>query len=151
MMSHETTLQKAERHYDAAYYLLNVTLPAVKDSKLMLGIMENIFNSLESAMIAALLHTGKTCPENFGAKLALFQEKFAGDSTPDFDSLIEIKNIRELHQKTSIEFRRGDSFVLCHKDYRMKPLTTMDVAKHLKNTEKILGLVRTITSQDRKN
>jgi len=151
MSDSESILQKAEQHYDVAHYLLNVTLPAIKDPKLMLGIVENIFNSLENLMKAALYHSGKTCPESFEAKLALFNERFSDISSKKiFDSILEINEMRELHKNTSMEFRRGESFVLCHPNYRLKPLTSNDLQKHLDYNKKILSLIKERISSEGK-
>ena len=45
---------KARQQYDAAFHLLNVTFPLVKDPKLLIGIVHNVFMSMEYSMDAIL-------------------------------------------------------------------------------------------------
>ena len=46
--------QKVFQQYDTAFHLLKVTFPLVKDQKLLMGVIHNLFTSLELCMDAIL-------------------------------------------------------------------------------------------------
>jgi len=158
MPSRYIFLEKAEKHYLSANHLLNTTLPAIKDPKLLLGVIENIFLCLESSIDALLSHESELLlitppPKNFEGKLAVFQTRTAPRNKIDssfVDLAVTMKELVELHKKTPMEFRRNDSFVLTSKDYRLKNLTVPLITQHLAKTKEFLENTKRIIEKYRK-
>ena len=159
MPSRHDFLEKAEKHYSSANHLLNTTLPAIKDPKLLLGVVENIFLCLESAIDALLFHDRELLlisppPKSFEGKLAVFQTRTAPRNKIDssfVDLAVTMKELMELHKKTPIEFRRKDAFIITGKDYRLRPLTAPLLAQQLEKTKQFLEYTKVIIEKYRHN
>jgi len=137
---------KALQQYDAAFHLLNVTFPLVKDPKLLLGIVHNLSQSMEAAMDAILAYERelKLIPHyhnNFQSKFNLFRYKsMKRNKTPPSHStfMMDLRELLELHERSPMAFQRGDRFVICGKDYRMKIISTRELQKYLAQTKDFL-------------
>lgn len=145
--------EKAYQQHITASHLLNVTFPLIKDQKLLLGIVHNLFNSVEAAMTAILqyeqnLRLVSGFNENdFQSKFNTFRSKSVRrNKIPSSTvSLIqELKEIVELHQKSPMVFQRGSSVVICNKQYELKSITARDVAQYLSQTKEFLEVMEGI-------
>lgn len=145
--------EKARQQYDAAFHLLNVTYPLVQDQKMLIGIVHNLFSSLESSMDAILAYERQlrlipAYPENFQSKFNLFRLKSVrrNQIPPQFVNLLkELNEMIRLHKESPMEFQRGSKFVICNGSYRMKSITVADLKSHLNLTKEFLELTEKIT------
>jgi hypothetical protein len=131
MEKYEELRDIAGKKIKIADHMLTMTYPMVKDPKLLLAVMENIFLALTNSM-GSLLHYEriyKRVPpfqDTFVSKFNVFKQKCAKRLNIDPESVMMIHEIKEIilqHKKSPVEFTRNDSFIICSEDYRMKTIT----------------------------
>ena len=148
--------EKAIKNLKIADHMLTVTFPLVKDTKLLLAVMENIFLGYTHA-IAAILHherVFKNIPpfqDTFESKLNMFRERCVGKFSIDKSYLTEVQDIRDIlveHRKSTVEFKRGDRFVICAEDYRLKTISAADIGKYLDKAKVFIQAMDNIVKKD---
>ena len=144
--------EKAHQQYETASHLLKVTMPLVKDPKLFIGILHNLFNSLEASMEAILAYDRELqlispFADTFAAKFNTFQQKSARryNLSPEYTTLmLDLKETLELHKKSPMEFQRGSRLVICQQDYQVRAISAQDINVHLAKTGRFLALMEEI-------
>lgn len=139
--------EKALQQYEAAFHLLHVTFPLVKDPKLLMGVVHNIFSSLEYSMGAILdyerqLHLVPHYFDNFQSKINLFRLRSVRRNNIPMETvnlMLELRDILELHKISPMEFQRGNRLVICNKDYLLKTLSIKELHAHLAKAREFLG------------
>lgn len=153
------TRDKALRNIKIADHMLTQTYPSVKDPKLLLSVLENIFLSLTNAM-AAILHYErmyKRIPafdENFDSKFNTLKLKVAHryKINKDYLNLIStIKNTIVAHKKSPVEFSRKDVFVICSDSYDMKTVSANEIKKYIDGAKGFVREMQNIVGQNHKN
>jgi len=137
---------KAGEKLKLADHMLTQTYPLVKDPKLLLAVIENIFLALTSGIASILYYerTFKNIPpfvDNFENKFNLFKEKCVPkyNLRKEYIELIsEIKEAVIAHRKSPIEFARKDNFVICSDNYKLKTITIEQIKKHIDLTKTFL-------------
>ncbi len=151
--SYLSAKEKAYQQYDTAFHLLTVTFPLVKDQKLLLGIVHNLFSSVEAAMTAILQYerdlrlVSGFNEVDFQSKFNTFRDKSVRRNkiSGSTASLIqELKEIVDLHHKSPMVFQRGARVVICDKRYELKSLTMRDIAQYLNQTKGFLDQMEQI-------
>ena len=142
---------RAQQRLRIADHMLTQTYPLVKDTKLLLAVIENIFLSLTSAM-AALLYYERTFKrvgpfvDNFENKLLLFKQVCKRYDLPK-EHVFLIKNVKDLilaHKKSPVEFARKDCFVICGENYSMQTITTEKIKGYIMQSKELLSDVSQI-------
>ena len=144
--------ERAIQHYEAAFHLLNVTFPLIKDPKLLPGVINNIFASLEAAIDAILryerqLQLVPPYSDNFQSKFNMFRYKSVRRNKIEqkhVNLITDLKEILILHKKSPVEFQRGNKFVICSKDYHLKIISITDIKKYLNQTKEFLETMERI-------
>jgi hypothetical protein len=152
MEKFEEARDKARKNIKLADHLIYVTYGLVKDPKLFLAIMDNIFLALTNSL-GALLHFEryyKRIPpfhDKFDSKMLMFKEycftKY-GFSKEELDFIFMIKDTIISHKKSPVEFRRSDSFVICDDKYHMKSITMDNIKEYLEKTKAIFEKVNSL-------
>ena len=148
-MTYEDSLKKARLQYDAAHHLLHVTYPLVKDPKLLMGIVNNIFFSMEAGMDAILkygreLRLVPKTADNFTSKFNIFRHKSVRlhkIPASQVQTISIAKNMIEAHKRSPVEFQRGDRFVICNESYNMQTVSAKDLRGFLDETKAFLELI----------
>jgi len=148
--------QKAQIKFKIADHMLTQTYPLVKDPKLLVAVMENLFLALTNAMASVLYYerTFKNIPpfvDNFENKFKIFKDR----CTPKYRlSQVYIKLIADIkesvlaHRKSPIEFARKDNFVICSDNYRLKTISIEQIKEYIEMTKTFLKETDTIVSKD---
>lgn len=139
MEKYEISREKAKRNIQIADHMLSVTYPLIKDTKLLLAIIENIFLAMTNAMASVLYFERmyKRIPpfqDTFESKLNIFREKLVHRYNIDkglVADIQEIKNIILEHKKSRVEFKRKDRFVICSDNYKLRTLGIKDIKNYL--------------------
>jgi hypothetical protein len=139
-------LHKARFRYDAAFHLLKVTYPMVKDPRLLIGILDNIFGSLEGAMDAILVYEQKVkliqpYKDDFKNRFYVFRDKSVRHQDmprEGVDLILRMKNILDLHKKSPMEFKRGGKMVICSSNYDVEMITLQDAREYLEITRRFI-------------
>jgi len=100
--------------------MIYLTYPVVRDSRLLVGIAENIFLAFANTLSFAL-ERKTTPPKTFEAKLSAYSRYYPTDG--NIEVMRELKEIILCHKKSQMEFSRRDSFVICDSAYATKTLT----------------------------
>jgi hypothetical protein len=125
-------LQKAEQTMLFTYRMIN-------SPKLLLGVVQQLDEATTSALDALLTHQkewGKIqrYDDDLKSKLSVLKEKIMKRHSIDAESINTIKELRDIineHQKSPTEFERKDRLVICTDKYRMKIITANDIRKHI--------------------
>ncbi len=148
--------QKALANLKAADHILNVTYPLLKDTRLLLGVLDSIFLSVTNSMSAILRYElfFKEIPpfhDNFESKLTVFQQcaqKYS-INTEYIKLMREIKDIIVLHRKSKIEFRKQDRFIICSDDYAVTTVTANQLKDYIKKAKELFMLMDNIVEHER--
>tara|TARA_Y100000310_G_C20662499_1_gene805551 strand:- start:1410 stop:1898 length:489 start_codon:yes stop_codon:yes gene_type:complete len=150
--------RKANQKYDAAFFLMHTTYPVVKDPKLLIGIIHNLTETIESAIDSALsyerlLRLIPPYPDNPQFKFNLFREKtMRRNKIPPIYAtlLMDLKELIELQKKCPVEFQRGNRYILCNKNYQIKSISLKSIKGYLQQTKEFLDIIDKITRLNRK-
>ncbi|MFH0979106.1 MAG: hypothetical protein V1837_07450 [Candidatus Woesearchaeota archaeon] len=135
MEKFEDSFLKAKRHLQIADHMVYVTYGLVKDPRLLLSVLDNVFLAFTNSM-SSILHYENLFkrvppfPDNFEAKFALFRESCLSryNIHKDYLPLMrELKGLIVAHKKSPVEFARNDRFVICSDDYRMQVISVEQI------------------------
>jgi len=139
----------------AADHMLTQTYNSLKDTRILVSVLTNLWEGAENTMEAILFYDRafKKIPpfhDNFSSKLNLFKNTSAdihnlGSFVP---FLNQINDIFEGHRNSPVEFSRQDSFVICDDSYRMKVVTTKDLKRLIDEAKRFYEEAAKITSVD---
>lgn len=147
---------KAIKHLRAADHMFHVTYPLIRDSKLLLGVVESIFLCVTNAMAAILWHDQvfKLVPpfhETFESKFLIFTEHcvLRYKINKELVHMIqEVKDVVIKHKKSPVEFRKKDRFIICEEDYNMIAVTDFKIKDYLHKAKVFVALMSEIVSKD---
>lgn len=151
-ITYQNAFQKSEQQLASAKYLLDITYRTIQEPKLLIGVITNLFSSLEHALTALLIyeHSLLLIPHydnKFESKLAIFQSSSAKRNHLPQKYLELIKKLHyltNLHKTSPVEFQRGNKLVLCDQDYQLEPLTIELAQTYLEQTRQFLTLIAKI-------
>ena len=154
MEKFQSLRKESFKNYQVADHILTVTYPLLKDTKLLLGVTDNLFLALNNAMSSVLHHERifKLVPvfeDTFESRFNIFRYKCVPRykiNQEYMDLIQELREIITLHKKSPVEFRRKDRFIICTKNYRMRGITTNQLKIYLQKTKEFLNLAQEITS-----
>ncbi len=143
---------KAKQQYDAAFHLLKVTFPLVKDPKLLLGVVHNLFASMEATMDAILAYERQlryipSYQEDFQSRFNLFRLRcLKRNNIPtEYPMLMqELQEILALHKKSPMEFQRGNSLVICDRNYLLKTISLRELQQYVEQAKGFLDTTERI-------
>jgi hypothetical protein len=158
-MDYKKYREDAKKNIQVADHMLFVTYPLIKDPKLLLAVMENMFLTLTNSMRYLLYYERmfKRVPsffDTFESKYRLFSEKIIGNyeiNEEDLQFLRRIKNILVAHKRSPIEFARRDQFVICSDDYNLEVLGINDIKDYLNKTKKFFYTIDKIIKRNELN
>ncbi len=138
MEDYEGSFSTAQQKIQLADYLITMTYPGLKDPKVLLLALENIFLAMMGAMEGVLQF------ELLYKRIEPYQPTFEGrihafahlTQTYHTDPAIiitarDIKEIITKHQQSPMEFTRKDKYIICSPEYDMTALTLITLKKHL--------------------
>lgn len=138
MSQRETNLKRAKEKLHTASHLLDVTYLLLKEPKLMIGVIENIYCATNILIDTLIAHELKQNINHYPQKIAAFQTRIAGKYhlSKEYSHLYQhLHTIIELHKRSPVEFKRKDCLVICSKEYLLKPLFIKDINQFLKQAQ----------------
>jgi len=142
MESFQKLQSQAQEKLKVADHLVSTTYSLIKEPKLLVSVIENIFNALDLAMTALLEYEKnfKSIPEykTFTEKMEVFRRKIATKYNLNHDILsfiVDLKKTLDEHKKSSVEFTKKETFVISDNDYNLTTLKIEDVKKTLTNAK----------------
>jgi len=146
----------ASKKMHLADHMLTMTYPMVKDPKLLLSVIENLFLALTYGM-SSLLHYErlfKRIPpfaDNFAGKFELFKDKCLEKYNIDNEIVKIMQDTKEIivaHKKSPMEFPRKETLVICNGDYRMKTISANMIKDYVEKAKLFIKNISTIVSKD---
>ncbi len=139
-----------------ADHILTQSYPLVKDSRLLLAVVDNLFLSLTNSMSALLNHErlAKKVPvfrDNFDSKFHMFTTKVAEShkiNKSHIDLLQEIKDTVIEHRRSPVEFTRKESLIICSDNYEIKALSAEKIAGYLSQSKKFVSLMSKLIKEN---
>ena len=156
MDSLQNLKNQAMEKLGVADHLVSTTYSLVKEPKLLVSVIENIFAALDLTMTALIEYEKnfKAIPnyDNFETKMELFKRKVATKyniSSDITEFIIDIKKTLDSHKKSNVEFSKKETFVITDNDYNLTTLNVDDVKKILlKAKNQIIELFNLIKYED---
>ncbi|MFH1641818.1 MAG: hypothetical protein ABIC04_02875 [Nanoarchaeota archaeon] len=144
----------AQKKLQLADHMLTMTYPFVRDPKLLVTVIENLFLALTSAMGSLLYYerTFKKIPpfqDNFSSKYSMFKSCIK-DYDINNEILSLIKDLRDIiiaHQKSPVEFSKKDRFIICSEDYQMRTVSLDNLKDYIKKTKLFIHQINNIVSK----
>lgn len=128
------TRAQAENKLNIADHLLSTTFAIVKDPKLLVSVIDALYQAMDISIDAILdfEKNFKTLEYLEHNKIELFRRKIItkyGLDAKIVDFYLELKSTLESHRKSGVEFIKKEKFVISDNDYNLKTLTYDDVKK----------------------
>lgn len=156
MEKYEELRDIARKKIQIADHMLTMTYPMVKDPKLLLAVMENVFLALANSIGSLLYYERnyKRVPpfqDTFVSKFNIFKEKCVKRYNIDEEMTLmmqEIKDIILQHKKSPVEFTRSDSFVICSDDYKMKTISLEKMKNYILKSKSFIQNINNIINKN---
>ena len=148
-------LEAGRRHLLTADHLVSITFPLVKDNRLLLTAMENLYAAAGNLM-ASLLHyeeAFKRIPhfqEDYESMVQWFRAKCVPHYNLSRDygvSMDELKVLAENHRTSSVEFSRGDGLVMFSDTYNFRKITPFQLKTYVGVLKRMLIDVEGVVSR----
>ncbi|MFH0870009.1 MAG: hypothetical protein V1866_03045 [archaeon] len=147
---------KAVEKIQVADHMLFMTYPMIKDPKILLAVIENVYASLDFGVGAILHHEKlfKRAPpfqESFQSRLEVFRRLVVPNYNlnPGYVRLItDVRTVLSEHRKSPVSFVKNDKFVILSPSYKVK---TIDVNLAKKYVFETKLFVKNIDAIVRKN
>ncbi|SRR3989338_6574979 len=129
----------SKRSIKHADHILTQTYPMLRDVKLFLPVLENVFLGMSYAMTALLHYEAyykriEFFKDDFMTKLHLFNQECLPKYDIRREYILLMQKVRELliaHKKSPVEFTRKDVFVICTEGYNMKTISAEITGRYL--------------------
>jgi hypothetical protein len=143
-------LIQSEKQLVLADHLLTMTYPLVKDPKLLVGVIQSLHRSYDLLIQNVLHQTSiqqkilrtKTFANRF-AQFKIILKNNKNINEKELQSIQTIHDLLEEHNKSPVEFSRGQKFVICSDDYSFETLTPEKLKIHLHHAKKLLKTLKT--------
>jgi hypothetical protein len=148
-------LEAGRRQLMTADHLVSTTYPLVKDSRLLLTALENLFAAAKSLM-ASLLHyeeTFKRIPhfrEDYDSMTYWFRSRCIQRYNLSREygvSIDELKVLADNHRTSSVEFSRNDGLVMFSDVYSFRKITPAQLKAYVGIMKRMLMDVNGVVSR----
>ena len=148
--------EKARKKLKVADHMITMTYPLVRDTRLLMAVMENLFLALTNSMASVLYYERlfKRIPpfhDNFDSKYNMFRAKVVPRYKINMEHITmlnEIKDIIIQHKKSPVEFSRKDMFVIASDSYKLKTISVDQIRKYIARSKQFLEEMEEIVSKD---
>ena len=139
-----------------ADHLITMTYQMVKDNKLLMAAVENLYQALELSITSVLSYERmfkrvQPFHNELSSKLNIFYQDIAPKRNIDKSYLKLIQDIGDIvqaHKLSSVEFTRKDRLVIASENYELRELTPELVKNYLEKSKKFIQDMEIIVSQD---
>ena len=146
METYHDHYKKAVDYLKAADHLVYVTMPLVKDVKIIKTALDNINLALLHCMDAMLEYERyyrRVLPlaNNFDLRFDVFRKRLIGRygfMKYDAELIAEIKALVDERKVASMEFTKSGKYVMCSDTYNMRTISVDEIKKYLSTTKNFL-------------
>ncbi len=148
-------IENAKREVDSAEYLLNVTLRSLKDPQLLVNILMHVHYALQSAINGLLEYDLErkvisSLPTGVKERYDVFKRKSCKLHRIEQQYITfinKISGVIELHEKSPMEFQRGNKYVIADTEYRLEPLTVTSIQQDIQTATLFINRICEITDR----
>jgi len=147
---------EARQRLKNADHLITMTYPMVKDNKLLIAAIENLYQAIELSISSVLNYERlfkRITPfhEEFQSKFNVFSQNVAPRYNIDRSYIKLIQDMSDLvraHKQSPVEFARKDKFVIASESYELRQLTPQSVKDYVEKSKRFIQDMEIIVSQD---
>jgi len=158
MQTFKNLVLEANKHLRLADHMAYVTYPMLKDTKLLISVMDNLDKSLKKALDAYLYYERlykriSFFPEDLNSKLDVFERSAAiRYDLKSYTQLIrDVHHIMQKHRESPVEFVKNGKLVICYEDYKFKVLEFSDVKIYITKAKPFIFQLSDIIKKDEFN
>ncbi len=148
MEEYKLSLEKSVKHMKIADHMIYTTYPLLKDKRLLLKILEELYNSALNLINAVLqydyLYKRINLYQDSRANFQTFRDKCAsrfGISREQVNSVLEIFSLIEKHRQSPIEFMKRDQLVIMSDGIKIDTLSIEKMKIHILNVKDMIRKV----------
>ena len=149
-------LHASQRKIQIADHILTQSYPLVKDPRLLLSSLENLFLGMSYGMTALLLYERMfkripPVPENFESKYKMFWDHIMPRHDVSHEHVMHLKEIKDIileHRQSPIEFVRKDRLVICNSTYKTRTLSVEQIKKYINLSKLFLDDINAIIKSE---
>lgn len=131
-------VERANKSFQTADHLAYVTYPLLKDPKLMMTVVENLYNAMVCGMDAFLQYERLykrifNLPDDFSSKMDIFK-KVAQRYNINREHIVvidDLKNVIDYRRKAPVEFVRRERIIMCSDTYKIRSLNMDKVKEYI--------------------
>jgi len=147
--------QEANQKLRLAEHMLTQTYPLLKDTRLLLAVITNVFSALEKSM-SSLLYIEryyKRIPpfqDTFESRFNAFRHNLVDKYRINREYLLLIKDIDAIiiaHKESPVTFSRKDRFVICTGNYMMREINVAKLKDYIIRTKEFLEIINRVVNQ----
>ncbi len=146
----KTAFLQANNFFNTADHLAYVSYPLLKDNKLFLVIINNLYMS-SLKCIDVMLYNERlykrvgALPDDVDSRIILLETEIAPRAKMNTNLLKIIKDLRfvvKQHKESPVEFSRMGKFVICNNDYSIVKTIDIEIVKsYILNVRQLLHFV----------
>ncbi|RME52393.1 hypothetical protein D6783_04695 [Candidatus Woesearchaeota archaeon] len=155
MEDFQEELASAKKQLRLADHMLAVTFPLLKETKLLLAVVDNLFRAVDHA-VSALLRFERyykripAVPSSFEGRLAVLRlrvGKRVGLESEHLRFIQSLKSLVEERKKSPVEFARKGKVVICSSTYALRTLSVGELKKHLSSAKGFIKEVERVVEE----
>lgn len=152
MERYQEDFELAKNKFKIVDHMVNVTYPMLRDTRLLMSSLENLFFVYSNAM-SALLHYErlyKRIPpfnNTFESKFFMYSRTCQSKFNLEKDYAIIMQEIKKFvieHKKSPVEFSKNDKFVICSNTYDTMVLTHSKLKDYLTKAKLFIEEINSI-------
>lgn len=152
---HIIEFAQAKKYIKLADHMLTQTYPLIKDPKLLLAVLDDVFLAFEHSMNSVLYcerYYKKIPPfhTHFESKFNVFKKEVVprNQSLKIFVPIIsDLQSLIIAHKRSPVEFVRKDKFVISTDDYKLKTISKEEMERKIKESKLFLIEVKKVLLQ----
>lgn len=155
METFKNLVLETNRHYRLADHITNVTYPLLKDSRLLLSMIDNLDKCVKCALdayiyIEKINNRISVFPTDLPTKLHVFSKTAAiRHNVNGFQILIrEIDEITNKHKESPVEFIKDNKLYMYNREYKARTLDIKDIKLYLLKTKPFIVQLNNIYRQN---
>jgi len=146
MEEYELLMKKALTDFKTADHMIYVTYPLVNDPRIIVNIIDKLFNALINTITAILSYEYlykriSRVPESLNEKLDLFKRII--DRRYNFDKGIlglidDLIKLREFRNKSPMEFVRRENLIICSSGYNTRSINHRKIKEYVNQSKSFM-------------
>lgn len=138
-----------------AEHMLTQTYPLLKDARLLLAVVKDVFYALDNSLSSLLYLEAKykkipPFEDTFEGKYDAFRYHVIDKHNINREFLLLIKDVQAIiiaHKKSPVAFARKEKFVICATNYSMQEVTPDKLKKYISQTKEFISIINNVVNK----